>query len=118
MSNIYVLLIFVNMRYLPAPTMKLWGGVLIFGQKFTKYRVLTGMVGWWCPIFQIYSKFSNWYRVPNLGWVFEFLKKQFSQKVTTPSLTAKKFPTTISKKKSNIFKTFAVTKNRIFLNCV
>ena len=22
--------------------------------------------GWWCQIFQIYSKFSNWYRVPNL----------------------------------------------------
>ena len=38
MSNIHVLHIFVyNVRYLPAPTMKLWGGVLIFGQKFTKY---------------------------------------------------------------------------------
>ena len=31
----------------------------------------------WCHIFQIDSKFSNWYRVPNLGWVSEFLKKQF-----------------------------------------
>ena len=28
-------------------------------------------------MFQIYSKFSNWYQVPNIGWVSEFLKNQF-----------------------------------------
>ena len=33
--------------------------------------------GWWCQISQISSKFSNWYQLPNLGWVSEFLKKQF-----------------------------------------
>ena len=32
---------------------------------------------WKGQIFQIYSKFSNWYRVPNLGWVSEFLKNNF-----------------------------------------
>ena len=45
-----------------------WGGG---GQ----YQNLESGAGWWCQIFQIYSKFSNWYWVPNLENIFDVMFK-------------------------------------------